>query len=563
MEKHWEKYLETIYGDPATVAKAGLEIEALVRRFRPLVSAKAHVLSERDVVLITYGDSLREPGRPPLQTLNTFLDDYLAEVVTSVHILPFYPYSSDDGFSVVDYKAVDPELGDWPAVEALAGGYRLMFDAVINHLSQDSEWFRGYLAGDPRYAGFFIDMDPATDLSAVVRPRALPLLTPFEDGEGRRRHIWTTFSADQVDLNFANHRVLTAILDVLLFYVSKGARLLRLDAVGFLWKEPGTSCIHLPPTHAAIKLMRAVIHELAPSVVMITETNVPHAENTSYFGNGYDEAQMVYNFTLPPLLAYGILTGDATQLSEWAQTLKTPSEETAFFNFTASHDGVGLRPVEGILLEEDKEVLEEAAITHGGYISYRDLPSGGRSPYELNCNYLNLLSAPSDPVGLKVRRMLLSQAVLLAMPGVPGIYIHSLLGSENDRAGVEATGRYRSINREKLDYEIVQLELEEEDNLRHQVFYGYLDLLRARIAEPAFHPQGAAEVMELHPAVFALRRRSPDGTSTVLALHNLQEELLWLSAPVEAAQAKNLLDGSVRGLKPLKLEGYGVAWLKL
>ena len=563
MENKWRLHLETLYADDEMVQRAALEIEGLLRRYRPLVAAEAHALSERDVVLITYGDSLQAPGSLPLQTLQAFLDAYLAGVVNSVHILPFYPYSSDDGFSVVDYKAVDPALGNWSAVEALAGTYRLMFDAVINHISQHSEWFRGYLAGDPRYAGFFIDVDPVTDLSAVVRPRALPLLTPFEDGQGRRRHIWTTFSADQVDLNFGNYRVLTAVLDVLLFYVSKGARLLRLDAVGFLWKEPGTSCIHLPQTHAAIKLMRAVIHELAPSVVLITETNVPHAENISYFGNGYDEAQLVYNFTLPPLLAHGVLSGDARRLSEWAQTLETPSEETTFFNFTASHDGVGLRPVEGILLEEDKEVLEAAALAHGGYLSYRDLPNGGRSPYELNCNYLNLLSAPSDPLALKMRRLLLSQAVLLAMPGVPGIYIHSLLGSQNDRAGVEATGRYRSINREKLDYEEVQLELEDEQSLRHQVFYGYLDLLRARITEPAFHPQGTAEVLELHPAVFALRRRSPDGASTVLALHNLQEDALWLQLPVKANQAKNLLDGSVRGLKPLKLEGYGVAWLKV
>lgn len=562
MEKIAE-YLKSIYGASAAAEKANIQVEGLIRHYQPLIERSTHRLSEKDVVLITYGDSIRNMPDAPLSTLQKWMKKYLGVAVNSVHILPFYPYSSDDGFSVIDYKAVDPDLGDWNDIGTIARDYRLMFDAVINHISKSSEWFQQYLAGDPRYHDFFIDADPAADYSTVVRPRPLPLLTPFKDRKGQLRQIWTTFSADQVDLNFRNPQVLLAVLDVLLFYVTKGARLIRLDAVGFLWKEPGTASIHLPQTHAIIKLIRTVMEAVAPSTVLITETNVPHVENVSYFGNGYDEAQMVYNFTLPPLLAYSILSGNAHTLSRWAATLETPSDETTFFNFTASHDGIGLRPVEGMLNPEERDLLEQAAIRHGGLISFRHQADGSKAAYELNCNYLNLLSHPKDPVDLKARRMLLSQAVMLAMPGVPGIYIHSLLGSENYRDGVEATGRHRTINREKLDYTKLERELSDPQSLRHRVFYAYLDLIRIRTGESAFHPQGDARVLGLHPAVFALHRQSPDGKRNLFAIHNLSSEKVLLELPTELGQATNIIDGSIRGLQPLKLKGYEFVWLGL
>jgi len=315
-------------------------------------------LSEQDVVLITYGDQIRESERPPLQTLAEVLAGPWRGVVSAVHILPFYPYSSDDGFSVIDYTAVDPALGSWAEVERLRASHRLMFDAVINHISAESAWFQAFLRGEPGAEARFIAMDPDTDLSQVTRPRTSPLLTRFDTAAGPK-HIWTTFSADQIDLNYQHHVGLLEIVDVLLLYVERGAELIRLDAIGYLWKEIGTRCIHLPQTHRIVKLFRAILDAVAPGVLLITETNVPHADNISYFGDGTNEAQLVYQFPLAPLALDAFARGDASRLSTWAAGLETPSDQTTFFNFIASHDGLGVVPARGLLSEAEIAALAE------------------------------------------------------------------------------------------------------------------------------------------------------------------------------------------------------------
>ncbi|HKS35766.1 MAG TPA: alpha-amylase family glycosyl hydrolase, partial [Verrucomicrobiae bacterium] len=327
-------------------------------------------LSERDCLLITYGDQVREPGAAPLRALADFTDKYLSGVISGIHVLPFYPYSSDDGFSVKDYLAVDPALGDWGDIQRLGENFDLMFDAVFNHLSAQSEWFQGFLQDDPRYRDFFVTVEGSPDLSQVVRPRALPLLTEFQSRSGPKS-VWTTFSADQVDLNARRPEVLLALLEVLLFYVSHRARFIRLDAIAYLWKEAGTPCIHLPQTHRIIQLMRCVLDEVAPGVLLITETNVPHADNLSYFGDGTNEAQLVYNFALPPLVLHSIAAGNAGKLTQWARSLALPSDRVTFFNFLASHDGIGINPVRGILSEKEIEALVSRAQTHGGFVSYK------------------------------------------------------------------------------------------------------------------------------------------------------------------------------------------------
>src|SRR5215471_1818247 len=332
-------------------------------------------LTQRDALLITYGDQVSEPGVAPLATLGEFLEEHAAGAVSGVHVLPFYPSSSDDGFSVIDYRAVDPALGTWDDVCRLGRRFDLMFDAVLNHVSAHSEWFQAFLRDDPRYRDWFIAVSGSPDLSQVVRPRALPLLTPFATAAGEKR-VWTTFSADQIDVNVHEPEALLALIDVLLLYVARGARFIRLDAIAYLWKEIGTSCIHLPQTHRIIQLMRDVLDLAAPGVMLITETNVPHRDNVSYFGDGSDEAQLVYNFALPPLVLHTIATGSATALTRWAATLDPPSDGVTFFNFLASHDGIGVNPVRGILGESEIDALVARARAHGGYVSYKDNPDG-------------------------------------------------------------------------------------------------------------------------------------------------------------------------------------------
>lgn len=335
--------------------------------------------SEKDSVLITYGDQFQEPGIPPLRSLTEFLKGYIQDVISSVHILPFYPYSSDDGFSVIDFYQVDPNLGTWDEIADLGSDFQLMFDAVVNHISSQSEWFQGFKRGAKPYRDYFITVDPGTDLSQVVRPRALPLLTPVETSRGLQ-HVWTTFSDDQIDLNYANPEVLIEMIEVLLFYVERGAEIIRLDAIAYLWKEIGTPCLHLPETHAVVKLMRVVMDAVAPSVQLVTETNVPHEDNISYFGEllpgtlRSDEAQMVYQFPLAPLILHTFHQANTRALTDWAASLSTPSPGTTFFNFIASHDGIGVNPARGILAEAEIQSLVERTKQHGGQVSYKTNP---------------------------------------------------------------------------------------------------------------------------------------------------------------------------------------------
>ncbi len=503
---------------------------------------------------------------------------WTSEFLSGVHILPFYPYSSDDGFSVIDYRQVNPELGRWSDIERMGGRFRLMFDAVINHISQESLWFQNYLRGKKPYTEYFVDVDPHTDLSSVVRPRTLPLLTPFETADGIK-HIWTTFSADQIDLNYASPDLLLEVLDVLLTYVEQGAQLIRLDAIGFMWKEIGTSCIHLPQVHSLIKLMRAALDEAAPDTLLVTETNVPHAENISYFGDGYDEAQMVYNFTLPPLTLHAFATGDASQLTRWAATLETPSDRTTYFNFLASHDGIGLRPLEGILSTDEVDALAKRVEAHGGLVSYKNNSDGSQSPYELNIVYYDAINDPyaDESQARQVERFMASQAILLSMAGVPGIYVHSLLGSRNWRDGVAETGQNRTINRRKFQRSELESSLLDPDSITHQVFRRYERLIRARVGEPAFHPNAAMQVLDLGPALFAFVRTAQDGGRSVLCLHNVSDRAQVTSvelrdygtganAEVANSEVLDLISGERFGLDEsgrlsLTMRPYQVRWL--
>ncbi|NTU85504.1 MAG: sugar phosphorylase [Chloroflexales bacterium] len=573
-ERRIRELLTALYGEEQGAICAGRLARALAAftaRYRQAAPPRPpnERLTEDDVILITYGDQVREPGRPPLQTLGDVLDSTLAGAVSGVHILPFYPYTSDDGFSVVDYLAVDPALGTWADVGQLGGRYRLMFDAVVNHISASSRWFQGFLAGALGAEARFIVVDPATDLRGVTRPRTTPLLTPFET-PGGTRYVWTTFSADQIDLNFASPELLLEMTAVLLEYIARGASLIRLDAIGYLWKEPGTRCIHLPQAHMVVQLWRACLDAVAPDVLLITETNVPHADNISYFGDGANEAQLVYQFPLAPLVLHAFATGDASRLSGWARDLAPPTPTTTFFNFLASHDGIGVVPATGMLSQAEVLGLCAQVERHGGRVSYKSNPDGSQSPYELNCTWFDALSDPrgGEPAGRMIDRFVASQAIMLALQGVPGVYVHSLLGSPNDQGGLARTGRLRTLNREK--WERGELEARLADPRRHEgaVLGRMVALLRARRGEPAFHPNGPQRVLDLGPALFALERHAPAGDSRVVCLHNVSGEAreARLDGSPGARHSDLIGGGAYRagdgGALTLRLAPYQALWLK-
>jgi len=554
-------HLRALYGAGAeTVLDDLLQV---MRSFEGRIDPRpGGALTERDAVLITYGDMVREPGRRPLAALGEFLEEKVADIVNTVHILPFYPYSSDDGFSVIDYLKVDPQLGDWADVAAIGRSFRLMFDAVLNHTSAKGEWFRGFREGDERYAGHFIVPAPGADLSGVFRPRESPLLTEVETVSGTRL-VWTTFSADQVDLNYEDPKVLLATVETLLTYVERGADVIRLDAVAFLWKAAGTSCLHLPQTHRVIQLWRAVLDEAAPGTVLITETNVPHRDNVSYFGDGANEAHLVYNFSLPPLTLHTFHTGDAGALSRWADGLRAPSTSVAFLNFLASHDGVGVGGAQGHLTDRQIDAMTERASLLGGHVSYRAAPDGGRAPYELNINYLDALGLPAsdEPVETTARRFLTSQAVMLSLQGVPAIWFHSLFGSRGWADGVAEAGAFRAVNRQKPGRAELEAELAAAGSLRSLVFGGYRSLLRARSSHTAFSPHADQDVLDLGAGVFAVRRTSDDGS--VLCLHNVTGRPISVDTTehVGAVPPTDLIGGAGQPHPTTELGPYQAAWL--
>jgi sucrose phosphorylase len=539
--------LTALYGDPAAATLRADLIPLLDAARAAAGAAPAAELSERAALLITYADQLREPGAAPAATLAEFAKARLPGLVSGIHLLPFFPWSSDDGFAVKDFFGVDSVMGTWADIERFRPEFDLMFDAVFNHMSAQADWFHKFCADAPDFRDFFVTVTGNPDLTQVVRPRALPLLTEFSTVRGVEK-VWTTFSADQVDLNFKNPRVLLATLRALLFYVARGARFIRLDAIAYLWKEIGTPCIHLPQTHQVIQLLRAVLDEVTPGVRLITETNVPHRDNISYFGDGTNEAQLVYNFALPPLVLHSLATGNAETLSRWAAALEFPSPQTTYFNFLASHDGIGMNPARGILSPTEIDALVARAVEHGGFVSYKHNSDGSKSPYELNITYFDALSNPvaNEPLELQIQRFLVAHAIMFALAGVPGIYFHSLFGSRNDRAGAEASGIPRRINRQKLTRTTLEAELAQPDTLRAQVFAGLGHLLRQRRSHRAFAPAAAQRVLSLDPRVFALVREPRGGRERLLCLHNVSHETVRLSAGREVSAAVQLAPYEVR-----------------
>ncbi|WP_277614529.1 sugar phosphorylase [Enterobacter nematophilus] len=548
-----------IYGESFSEAHFKVLLTKLEQAAVDITEKRKSGWDEKDVVLITYADQFSAKGEKALPVFTRFYNEWLARTFSHVHLLPFYPWSSDDGFSVIDYHNVAPETGTWQDVADLKQSVSLMFDFVCNHMSAKSEWFANYLAQKPGYEDFFIAVDPETDLSAVTRPRALPLLTPFTLHDGSVRHLWTTFSDDQIDLNFASPQVLIAMVDVLLHYLAEGARYIRLDAVGFMWKIPGTSCIHLEQTHCLIQLFRAITEAVAPGTVIITETNVPHKDNISYFGDGENEAQMVYQFSLPPLVLHAVHRQDVKALCQWAGSLALPSTKTTWFNFLASHDGIGLNPLRGILPESEILALVEKLQQEGALVNWKNNPDGTRSPYEINVTYLDALSAQNSSDDERIARFILAHAVLLSFPGVPAVYIQSILGSRNDYEGVERLGYNRAINRKKYTAGQVDLELNNKNSIRHKIYSRLSEFIAIRRGESAFHPDAQAFFESLDEQILKIVRVAENGEK-ITALFNFSNNVHTVYG--DKLTGMELLSGQAVSGKELTLNPWQVMWIK-
>lgn len=557
--------LQRIYTDPACPVdhqQLALQAERLCQPLLAQAKAPSALWSEQDAILITYGNSLQSAGEVPLQTLNHFLQQNLAGVIGNVHILPFFPYSSDDGFSVIDYYQVNPEWGSWEDIRAISRDFDLMADLVINHCSRENLWFVDYVGNHEPYSGYFIEVDPATDVSQVTRPRNTPLLTPVHTHRGIR-HVWATFSEDQIDMNFANPDVLLEFIRILLLYVEHGARFIRLDAIAYLWKEIGSNCIHLPQTHEVVKLLRDVVDYCAPGTVLITETNVPVAENLSYFGAG-DEAHMVYQFGLPPLVLHALNRGNSSYITDWADKIPPLPAGCTYLNFTASHDGIGVRPVEGLLPEREVQDLIDCMHRFGGFVSMKANPDGSQSPYEINISLFDAcMGTRRGADHFQVQRFLCAQAIMLAIQGIPAVYIHSLLATPNDLEHVEKTGRTRSINRKIWDKSELECLLNNPVTPQAEVFSELRRMIRIRCAQQAFHPDGRQDIIRINSDLF-INKRSHNG-QTLFAVSNVTERMLKLPLDVLGFLPDGLTD--LLAYEPQVISGelalapYQTVWL--
>ncbi|ALO45382.1 sugar phosphorylase [Pseudohongiella spirulinae] len=531
--------------------------------------------SERDVYLICYADSVlpqtdQQPLQMPLEALSEFLNTWLTDCITAVHILPFFPWSSDDGFAVSDYTRVAPQFGHWGHIEQIADNFRLMADLVINHCSSEHIWFRNFSNGKDPGKDYFFTASPSDDLSQVIRPRTSELLRPTET-PGGLQHVWCTFGHDQVDLNFRNPNVLLEFVRIIREYLDHKVKVFRLDAVAFIWKEAGSTCLNLPQTHEIVRLLRALLEEADPEAIIITETNIPKRENLSYFGNA-NEAHSIYNFSLPPLLLYTLLTGHCRHLKNWLMSMPPAQMGTFYFNFIASHDGIGLRPAEGLLSDDEIHDLLSAMERAGGRISWRATSSLTRRPYEINISLWDALSstithsrAGADEWHLQ--RFICAHAILLALEGVPAFYIHSILGTSNDYERLNQTQHNRHINRKRWPKPELDAQLANEHSNHSQVLTRLCQLIQLRQQQPAFHPNATQFTLHLGDAVFAFWRQSLQRHQSIFALNNVSDTERNISLAdinlIDTEEWYDLISGTHidLGQAILTLAPYQTVWL--
>ncbi|WP_395149750.1 sugar phosphorylase [Enterococcus thailandicus] len=549
-------HLEKIYTSKQDLDQANQLFTDLLEKYATKKFTENPAIDQSNAYLITYGDSFQNGNEKGLKVLREVVQTYLDDSITDVHLLPMFPFTSDDGFSVTDYITINPALGDWDDIKKLAQKKRLMYDFVANHMSAKSEWFKKFLNNDIGFEQSFVEYQEEFDTTNVTRPRTSPLFHEYSTDKGEKKKVWTTFSDDQVDVNPKDPIMLARLSEVLLEYTFRGASSIRLDAIGFLWKDSGTTCMHLPKTHEIVKMWRTLLNHFSPNTQIITETNVPHKENISYLGDGHNEANQVYQFPLPPLVLFSFIQENTQKLAEWASTIHALSDEATFFNFLASHDGIGMRPVEGILDDTERETIVERVLNNQGKVSYKSNPDGSQTVYELNINYGDALRSSEDTDQLAAKKLIAAHNILLSFVGVPAIYYHSIFGSRGDLQGVEESGINRRINRQKIETKQLATELDI-DSYRKTVYEGITRLLKERQNYEAFSPYGEQEVLHLDEQVFALKRTAKDG-SEIISLTNVT----GTEKIVEGLNGINVLTQTEVDNNFI-LAPYGIAWIKV
>ena len=538
----------------------------LIKTFQKDYKFKKEIISEKSLLLISYGDNLKNKNEVPLKTLKNFFEKNLKNRFEILHILPFYPSSSDGGFSVTDHKNVNKDLGTWNDIRLMSKHASIMADLILNHSSIKGKWFNSFIKEKEDYKNFFFTIDDNFDFSKVIRPRDHKLIQIY-NYKKKNNKLWCTFSHDQIDLNFKDPLVLIEFIEIVLLLLSKGVTTFRLDAVAFIWKKNGTSCVNLPETHEIVKLLRLIVNYINPHALIVTETNLPRKENLSYFGNN-DEANWIYNFPLPPLILYTFLFEDSSKISGWSKSMPPAQINNAYLNFIASHDGIGMRPAEGILDNIILDKLFKRVKKNGGKFSFRKVESKNKV-YEANITLFDALKRTDfDKDGIfAVERYIAAHSILLALEGVPAIYFNSLFGTSNDQNAFIKTGIKRNINRFKWEFSDLSKKLKNKNSLENIIYSKILKIISLRQKQIAFHPNATQYTLTLGNKLFGVWRQSIDRSQNIFAITNISSVVRELKLSkinlFENQLWFDLLkpDESLNNLKILKLKPFQTVWI--
>ena len=522
---------------------------------------------ESHSVLITYADSIYKNGEPTLITLGDLLSKHFGSLSKVVHILPFLKSTSDGGFAVSSYDSLEEKFGCWDDLKSISKNHVLMADLVLNHVSSSHPWVQQFIKSQEPGISNVFSPEQNLDWSNVVRPRSSSLFSQINTEDGPKQ-VWTTFGPDQIDLNWHNPKMTLEFLNLIISYLANGIKWLRLDAVGFIWKESGTTCLHLPKAHSIVKILRILLNDLLNDGVLITETNVPQKENLSYL-IPEDEAHMAYNFPLPPLLLEAIITSKADILNSWIFDWPRLPDDTTLFNFTASHDGVGLRALEGLMNEQRIKDLLINCEKRGGLVSHRRLSNGVDKPYELNISWWSAMEDSSrDFNRFQFERFILTQLLVMALKGVPAFYLPALLASENDIKSFSTTGQRRDLNREKFKSDnLLSVFNNPESNANKNLKY-LCNAMDVRSELKQFHPCSEMKCLSKGRSDIVVIKRGK-GPESVFAIHNMTENKINyqlndndLTEKIDNDfNMRDFLTSTKYNCKNISLDPFQVVWL--
>lgn len=508
------------------------KINKLINNYKDIgpKNSKNDYWSENTILLITYADSIsRGLSGKTLNDFGKFYKKYLEKFINSIHFLPFFPSSGDGGFSVKNHNDVDKAYGTWEDIQSLSKKANIMTDLVLNHSSSKGDWYKNFLDDKDPGKNYFYVVDKNYDCSKVVRPRDHDLLTEIEL-QNKKKFLWCTFSHDQIDLNFKNPDVLLEFIKLILKLSSYGIKIFRLDAVAFIWKQPGTTCLNLSQTHEIIKLLRDIVDQLDKNLIIVTETNLPKQENLSYFGKN-DEAHWIYNFSLPPLIVNTFLFEDSVALTKWSMKMPPAQLGNAYLNFIASHDGIGMRPAEGILSDKEIKKMLQRLKKNGSKFSMRKLSNNEEKVYEANISLFNALQfTDSDLKGkFALKRFIAAHCIILAIEGVPAFYFNSLFATKNDEETFANTGVKRNLNRYKWHYSTLVDLIKTNNTIEKNCYEIFKELISIRKIQPAFHPNATQFTLNLDKNIFAVWRQSRDRKQSIFALTNVSSKTIKLN----------------------------------